>query len=85
MTMTGTLPWPTSAPTHRQEPHPWLVLYDPTGDFQSRRLRGADIELSCGCWPDGMIVWHAGRGEVRIWRLGKWDSLTPKKGERDRA
>lgn len=80
-TMTGSLPWAVPAKMRRGEHRPWLVIFDPLGDFQGNRLRVDDIQSSCiQPWPDGMIVWHERCGEVRIWRVNRnrWDVLSPK-------
>lgn len=80
-TLSGVSPWSHVVTRHRNEPRPWVVLHDPSGDFAGNFLRADDVSshLAAQPWPDGMIVWHSGRGEVRIWRRGKWDILSPKK------
>lgn len=69
--------WTVQPPPKRGRPaldqSPWLVIHDPSGDFQGRRFRLLDLQYSD--WPEGTIFWHALRGEVRVWRGGQYQTF----------
>jgi len=68
----------------RKQPHesrPWLVIHDPSGDFRDSAFRAIDLDVCLGGWPEGIIFWHRGSGEVRVWRCGKYRRLVPKRNQ----
>jgi len=60
------------------ESRPWLVIHDPSGDFRDSTFRAIDLDVCLG-WPEGIIFWHRGSGEIRIWRGNRYTRLSPKR------
>lgn len=63
------------------EKRPWRVLHDPSGDFSGRQFRSADLDR-CNNWDNGTVFWNSETGQVRIWRLGKFEKMIPGKKEK---
>jgi hypothetical protein len=76
----GTIPWPKdeAAQSGRRsnEARPWLVVHDPSGDFENSAFRLVDLLYSQE-WPEGIIFWNRGSGEIRVWRAGRYRRLAP--------
>jgi len=71
----GSVPWTTDA-ARSHEARPWLVIHDPSGDFENSAFRMVDLLYSQE-WPEGIIFWHRVSGEVRVWRAGRYQRLSP--------
>jgi len=74
----GTIPLARKA-QKSYESRPWLVIHDPSGDFLNSTFRAIDLDVCLGGWPEGIIFWHRGSGEIRIWRGNRYTRLSPKR------
>lgn len=74
--MAGAYPWNTQISMPQSEQRPWMVIYDPSGDFTGGLFRAIDLEHS-STWDNGTIFWNIHTGQVRVWRHGKFDRLIP--------